>query len=88
MEIAMNTLNISDAPKHPSLTGEMVFRLWKAAIKDDDTLADEVIRGIYDCMLTFDRERAEYVTDLTVRRSPTARDTLRALLGDMQKLRA
>ncbi len=84
----MNIVNISDAPhKYPSITGDMLFRLWKAAIKDDDTLAEEVIRGMYHCMLAFDRERAEYVTDLTVRRSPTASDTLRSLLEDMQKFR-
>ena len=41
----------------------MLFRLWKAAIKDDDTLANEVIRGIYDGMMAFDRERAEDVVD-------------------------
>jgi hypothetical protein len=84
----MNIVNMSDAPyKYPNLTGDMVFRLWNAAIKDDDTLADEMIRGMYRCMLAFDRERAEYVMDLTVRRGPTARDTLRALLEDMQKFR-
>ena len=42
----MNIVNMSDAPyKYPSLTGDMLFRLWNAAIKDDDTLADEMIRG-------------------------------------------
>jgi hypothetical protein len=65
----------------------MLFRLWKAAIKDDDTLADEMIRGMYDGMLAFDRERAEDVMDLTVKRGPTARDTLRALLKDMRTFR-
>jgi hypothetical protein len=84
----MNIVNMSDAPyKYPSLTGDMLFRLWNAAIKDDDTLADEMIRGMYKCMLAFDRERAEYAMDLTVRRGPTARDTLRTLLEDMQKFR-
>jgi len=84
----MNIVKMTDAPyKYPSLTGGMLFRLWNAAIKDDDTLADEMIRGMYHCMLTFDRERAEYAMDLTVRRDPTARDTLRALLEDMQKFR-
>jgi hypothetical protein len=43
----MNIVNISDAPyKYPSLTGDMLFRLWKAAIKDDDTLADEDPRDV------------------------------------------
>jgi hypothetical protein len=61
----MNIVKMTDAPyKYPSLTGGMLFRLWNAAIKDDDTLADEMIRGMYHCMLTFDRERAEYAMDL------------------------
>ena len=30
----MNIVNISEAPyRHPSLKGDMLFRLWKAAIK-------------------------------------------------------
>ena len=84
----MNIVNMRDAPyKYPSLTGDMVFRLWNAAIKDDDTLADELIQGMYHCMRAFDCERAEYVMDLTLRRSPAARDALRDLLQDMQKFR-
>jgi hypothetical protein len=85
----MNIVILTETPyKYPSLTGDMLFRLWKAAIKDDDTLANEVIRGIYDGMMAFDRERAEDVMDLTVRRHPTSRDALRALLKDMQVFRS
>jgi hypothetical protein len=89
MEVVMNIVNISDAPyKHPSLKGDMLFRLWKAAIKDDNKLADEVIRGMYDGMLAFDRERAEDVMGLIIRRAPTARDGFRALLQDIQTFRS
>ena len=85
----MNIVILTETPyKYPSLTGDMLFRLWKAAIKDDDTLANEVIRGIYDGMMAFDRERAEDVMDLTVRRHPTSRDAFRALLKDMQVFRS
>ena len=85
----MNLVNMSYTPyKYPSLTGDMLFRLWKAAIKDDDTLADEMIRGMYDGLLAFDRERAEDVMDLIVRRAPTARDSFRALLQDIQTFRS
>ena len=50
----MNIVILTETPyKYPSLTGDMLFRLWKAAIKDDDTLANEVIRGIYDGMMAF-----------------------------------
>jgi hypothetical protein len=49
------TNNVNIRPyKYPSLTADMLFRLWNAAIKDDDTLADQVIRGMYHCMLAFD----------------------------------
>ena len=59
----MNIVNMRDAPyKYPSLTGDMVFRLWNAAIKDDDTLADELIQGMYHCMRAF-RSRACRVRD-------------------------
>jgi hypothetical protein len=85
----MKIVNINDAPyRHPSLKGDMFFRLWKAAIKDDDTLADELIRAMYDALLAFDRERAEDLVGLIVRRAPTARDGFRALLQDMQKFRS
>lgn len=85
----MNIVNMSDAPyKYPSLTGDMLLRLWKAAILDDDTLADEVMRGMYHGMMAFDRERAEEVIDLTVRRRPTASETFRALLKDMLTFRS
>jgi hypothetical protein len=66
----------------------MLFRLWKAAIKDDETLADELIRGMFDALLAFDRERAEDLMDLIVRRAPTARDSLKALLQDLQTFRS
>ena len=32
----MNLVNLSDTPyKYPMLTGDMLFRLWRAAVKDD-----------------------------------------------------
>ena len=40
----MNLVNLSDTPcKYPMLTGDMLFRLWRAAVKDDDTLVEEMI---------------------------------------------
>ena len=89
MELAMNLVNMSNTPyKYPSLTGDMLFRLWRAAVKDDETLVEEMIRGMYEAMMAFDRERAEGAMDLTVRRSPTAGDTFRSLLKDMQTFRS
>jgi len=85
----MNIVNMSEAPyKHPSLKGDMLFRLWKAAIEDDETLADEVFRGMYEALLAFDRERAEDVMALIVGRAPTASGSLRDLLQDIQTFRS
>ena len=84
----MNVVNISDAPyKYPSLRGDMLFRLWKAAILDDDTLADDVMRGMYNGMMVFDRERAEEVMYLLVSRNPTAGEAFHAMLADMLTFR-
>ena len=41
--------------KYPMLTGDMLFRLWRAAVKDDDTLVEEIIYGMYEAMMAFDR---------------------------------
>ncbi len=85
----MKIVNMSDTPhKYPSLTGDMLFRLWKAAILDDHALAEEVMRGMYYGMMAFDRERAEEVMDLTVRRRPTAGEAFRSLLKDMLTFRS
>ena len=84
----MNVVNLSDAPyKYPSLRGDMLFRLWKAAILDDDTLADDVMRGMYNGMMAFDRERAEEVMYLLVSRNSTAGEAFHALLSDMVTFR-
>ena len=85
----MNLVNMSDTPyKYPSLTGHMLFRLWRAAVKDDETFVEEIIHGKYEAMMAFDRERAEGAMDLTVRRSPTAGDVFQSLLKDMQTFRS
>ena len=76
----MNLVNLSDTPcKYPMLTGDMLFRLWRAAVKDDDRLVEGMIRGMYEAVMAFDRERAEGAMDLTVRRSPIAGDVFRSL---------
>jgi hypothetical protein len=88
MEVAMNVVNMSDAPhNYPSLKGDMLFRLWKAAILDDDTLTDDVMRGMYNGMMAFDRERAEEVMSLTVSRNPTGVAAVHAMLADMLAFR-
>ena len=58
--------------------------LWRAAIKDDDELVDAVIEGLYDDMLSFNRERAEDMIGLIVRRHRQAAYALRSLLKDLK----
>jgi len=68
-----------------SLTKDQVFRLWRAAIKDDDRFVDAVIQKVHDDMIAFDSERAEIVIDLMVRRHKIAGNEFRALLSDIQE---
>jgi hypothetical protein len=72
------------APRHPALTPEQVFRLWRCAIKDDEELVDEIIERLYENIVAFDYKRAESVIELVVRRSITARWAFRSLLKDMR----
>ena len=65
------------------LTKEQVYRLWKCAIKDDDSLADALIQKIYDTMIAFDPKRAEIVIRLIVDRHEAAEPTFHRLLRDI-----
>ena len=76
--------DISRSARRSGLTDEQVFRLWRAAVKDDGDLVDAVIQKVYDGMIAFNSERAEEVMELTVRRNITARREFRSLLQDMQ----
>ena len=71
-----------------SLTKDQIFRLWKAAIRDDDKFVDAVIQKVHDEMIAFDSERGEIVIDLMVRRHKIAGDEFRTLLSDMQEFSA
>jgi hypothetical protein len=71
--------------RHSGLTEDEIFHLWRAALKDDDRLVDEVIQKVYDDMMSFDRERTETVMSLTIRRNSEAGRAFRSLLGDMRK---
>ena len=78
--------NANATPHHHSgLTEDEIFQLWRAALKDADRLIDEVIQRAYDDMISFDRERAETVMSLTIRRHSEAGRAFRSLLGDMRK---
>ena len=69
-----------------SLTKGQVFRLWRAAIKDDDRFVDAVIQKLHDDIIAFDSERAEIVIDLMVRRHMIAGDEFRTLLSEMHEV--
>jgi len=60
-----------------------VFRLFKCAVKDDDTLVDAIVERLYRKMNEFDRERAEDAVELIVDRDATAESSFRALLNDL-----
>ena len=70
--------------RRSNLTKEQVFRLWRCAIKDDDTLVDQVIQHAYEGMIAFDCRHAECVMALIVRRHTAAGCELRTLLADMR----
>ena len=67
-------------PRHPALTTQELLDLWRAAIKDDDGFANEVIQTVYDDLMAFDRERTRGVMELMVRREPAARYAFEVLL--------
>jgi len=69
-----------------SITKDQIFRLWKAAIRDDDKFVDAVIQKVHDDMIAFDSERGEIVIDLMVRRHMIAGDEFRTLLSEMHEV--
>jgi hypothetical protein len=60
---------------------EGIFRLWKAAIKDDEGFVDEAIRATYERMLRLDPKRAEEVMTLIIRRHSGGKQALRDMLA-------
>jgi len=67
-------------PRRFGLTREAIFRLWKAAIKDDEKLLDEAIAAVHEQMISSDRVRAERVIELIIRRHRDARNAFEAML--------
>ena len=60
-----------------------IFRLFKCALKDDDTLVDAIVERLYRKMKELDLERAEDTVELIVDRDVTAGSRFRALLNDL-----
>ena len=84
-EIAPKNLStILRRVRRSSLTKEQLFRLWRAAIKDDDKLVDELVQKVYDDMIAFNRERSEGVMELIARRNVAAQCAFQCLLKEIQ----
>jgi hypothetical protein len=64
-----------------------VVRLFKCAVKDDDTLVDAIVENSLGTMKDFDAARAKQTVELIVDRDTTAASKLRALLDDLWSLR-
>jgi hypothetical protein len=70
-------------PRSVALSEEQIFRLWCAAIKDDDRQLDEVIQRVYRDLFAYDRDRFEELIYLTITRDASAGSALADLLGDI-----
>ena len=60
-----------------------VVRLFKCAVKDDDTLVDAIVEILYGTMKDFDAGRAKKVVELIVDRYTTATTKFRASPHDL-----
>jgi hypothetical protein len=58
-------------------------RLFKCAVKDDDTLVDAIVEKLYGTMKDLDAGRAKKAVELIVDRDTTAASKFRALLDDL-----
>jgi hypothetical protein len=80
------TRTANSAIRHPhsiALSEEQIFRLWRAAIKDDEKQLDAVIRRVYRDMIERDRDRFEEIMYLTITRDVSAERALGELLNDI-----
>jgi hypothetical protein len=66
--------------KRTGLTSNAIFQLWKAALKDDERLLNEMIASVYEQMMSSDQARAERVMSLIIRRHRDANEAFRAML--------
>ena len=71
-------------PTRVGLSSHAIFRLWKAALKDDETLLDEVISSVHEQMTSLDQARAEQVMSLIIRRHRDAKEAFKAILMAIQ----
>ena len=67
-------------PTRVGLSSHAIFRLWKMALKDDETLLDEAIASVHEQMTSLDQARAEQVISLIIRRHRDAKEAFKAML--------
>ena len=60
-----------------------VVRLFKCAVKDDDTLVDAIVEKLYGTMRDFDAGRAKQTVELIVDCDTTAASKFRVMLDDL-----
>ena len=76
-EAVTDPINLSS---RVALSPNAIFRLWKAALKDDERLLDDAIAAVHDQMMLSDRVRAERVISMIIRRHRHAKDAFTAML--------
>jgi hypothetical protein len=70
-------------PRSMALNEEQIFRLWSAAVKDDDGQLDGVIQRVYRDLFAYDRDRFEEVIYLTITRNANAGSALAEILNEL-----
>ena len=89
LELAMCVSTASSIrPRHPGLPTEALFKLFRAAIKDEGDTGEPVIQSTYEDIVSYDHERARSVMGLVVRRDPLAWSALYALLAEARDAQA
>jgi hypothetical protein len=73
--------------KRFGLAQDAVYRLWKAALKDDEGLLDEMIKATYDRMVRRDPIRAEKMMSLIIRRHRDGRQALKDMFAKRSRPR-
>jgi hypothetical protein len=71
-------------PNRAGLSPHAIFRLWKAALKDDEKLLDEAIASVHEQMTSLDQARAEHLMSLIIRRHRDAKGAFKAMLIDIR----
>jgi len=71
-------------PNRAGLSSHAIFRLWKAALKDDEKLLDEAIASVHEQMTSLDQARAEHLMSLIIRRHRDAKGAFKAMLIDIR----